>query len=587
VTGRLLLGRPLTWWARLGVLVVTPVLLLVALLSWALSSPVGASPDDDFHTVSIWCETERDNICEPSGEADSRLVHPDFGATSSCFAFRPDVSAACQAGALDEFEPDAELVETQRGNFERLYPPVFYWVMSRFAGSEMIPSVLIMRGLNAVIYLSFLSAVIAAVPRWLRPPTVLGAVATAVPLGMFLIPSTNPSSWALLSAATFWVSLLGVASSRGRRRLVLVALTLLSAVIGAGARADSAYFMVLAVLAVVVLTIGRKGARWLFYGTAAGALVVAVGLFLTSSQGGQLAGGLPHAPDPARTPEVLLTANFLNVPRLWAGMFGDMGGLGWLDTPMPAAVPVLGLAVFGGVVFWGLSRSSLAKGLVVVGAAAALWLVPLVMLLQSGAFVGEQVQSRYILPMAVILAGVAALATRGRAPRLSGLQAGAVVAALTIANSAALHTNMRRYITGSDHQAWNLDFDAEWWWPALPGPNSTWLVGTVAFAAGLAGLAVLYLWRPAGWWDETPEVLDGDVTTTRVAPGLRRRDRRRGGDGAATAVAPAAGADAPATEAAATEAPATEAPAPRAPASQAPAPQAPAARGAEQDDRVG
>jgi len=40
------------------------VCVLVALGAWSVASPVGASPDEDYHLVSIWCSHgERPGLC--------------------------------------------------------------------------------------------------------------------------------------------------------------------------------------------------------------------------------------------------------------------------------------------------------------------------------------------------------------------------------------------------------------------------------------------------------------------------------------------------------------------------------------------
>ena len=74
--------------------------LLVAGFAWAYSSPIGSSPDDDFHQSSIWCPY-------PLEDSGCRLVYDDRGAAvgayvpeivryaSKCFAFQPEQSAAC------------------------------------------------------------------------------------------------------------------------------------------------------------------------------------------------------------------------------------------------------------------------------------------------------------------------------------------------------------------------------------------------------------------------------------------------------------------------------------------------------------
>ena len=489
-----------------------PLLLLVALVSWALSSPVGSSPDDDFHLASIWCQGERPGVCERTGDDAERRIPGDVAA-SVCYAFAPEESAACQEDDLDSLAGEP-LVTSDRGNFAHLYPPVFYAAMGLFAGDSLIDGVLVMRVVNALLYVGLLTAVVVAVPSWLRPPAVLGAVVTAVPFGVFLVPSTNPSSWALLSAATFWVSLLGLAFSRGRRAAVLGALVLVSAVVGAGARADSLFFLVMAALAVGALVLRRRGARWWVYPALVAALVVAALFFSTATQGEQAASGLPNDGAPPRTLRELLLLNVTNAPALWAGMFGQWG-LGWLDTAMPGGTWVLAGAAVAAVVMVGLGSVDARKLVAVAGAGVALWLVPVVLLVQTNALVGEHVQPRYLLPIAVLMVGLATLPTLRGAPRFTVTQVAVVAGGLAVANTLALHAQIRRYVTGTDHVAVSLGFKAEWWWDGLPGPDATWVVGSVSFAAGLAALAVLWLADRDRW--ELPAGLVSGAATDEPA----------------------------------------------------------------------
>src|SRR5690554_6631409 len=108
--------------------VTVPVALLIALVSWGFASPVGASPDDDYHMASIWCGGGTDELCQ-EGDAPGKMRVPEtLIASSGCFAFQPESSATCAV------EPSMELISTDRGNFVGGYPPVFYWAMSAFSG---------------------------------------------------------------------------------------------------------------------------------------------------------------------------------------------------------------------------------------------------------------------------------------------------------------------------------------------------------------------------------------------------------------------------------------------------------------------
>jgi hypothetical protein len=62
------------------------------------------------------------------------------------------------------------------------------------------------------------------------------------------------------------------------------------------------------------------------------------------------------------------------------------------------------------------------------------------------------------------------------------------------ANSIALYTNLRRYITGFDVEQLSLETGAEWWWTGLPiGPAALWVFGSLAFTAVVVVLGIAWL----------------------------------------------------------------------------------------------
>ncbi|HTN56981.1 MAG TPA: hypothetical protein VL043_01815, partial [Protaetiibacter sp.] len=65
-----------------------------------------------------------------------------------------------------------------------------------------------------------------------------------------------------------------------------------------------------------------------------------------------------------------------------------------------------------------------------------------------------------------------------------------VAAMLSIANGVALHTNMRRYLTGIDAGSVNLNTGIEWWWNVPFSPMAVWIIGSLAYAALLFVLAM-------------------------------------------------------------------------------------------------
>lgn len=501
-----------------------PVLAFLVLASWSLSSSVGSSPDDDFHLAAIWCGLgDREGLCENPGDPVERLV-PTPVADVACYAFDAGASGAC-------WNPDeGGMARVDRANIDGLYPRLFYAVMAPFASTDVQASVMSMRLFNSAIAVGLLTAVFFALPRRLRPVLLVSVLTTVVPLGMFVLASTNPSSWAYLSAATLWISLYGATITTGRRRLVLAGLAILAAVIGAGARGDAAVYAVFAVALVALLTFRRRSLD-VVPAIAAGTIVVIAALsYFTSRQGGAIVTGLNHDTPPLTLGQQF--QNFVEIPSLWLGALGG-NGLGWLDTPLPSGVYVMTLAAFAGAFFVGIHGSSRRRIIAVIIALAAMWLVPFILLSQSHAVIGTQVQARYILPIMVVAVGVASLHPRAL-QRWRGWRAALAATCLSIAAALALHTNIRRYTTGLDVLTADPGAQAEWWWPSAPSPLVTWIIGSLAFAA-MAVLLVRSLRIPA------PGGVDSSALSVGGGPSVDTPAPRHAAPDATASTGPAAG----------------------------------------------
>lgn len=461
--------------------VLAPLALLLALLAWGVSSPPGSSPDEDYHMGSIWCaQGPLEGRCETTDLETTRELPGDVVQAAACFAFHSGQAASCP---LDE----NTMQPTKRGNWlDNGYPPVFYAVMSAFVSPDLSVSIILMRSANALLFVGMLTALFFLLPARMRHLMVWGALVAVVPLGAFLLPSVNPSSWALIQASGLWLATWGFFRQNGRRKIGLAVLAVVLMVMGAGARSDSAAYGVLAVAVAVVLG-WRRDRRFLWELLLPVALVgIAAALFLTSGQSGVLTA------ETERTQSVysLIIANLQLLPSLWTGALGSWG-LGWFDTPMPPLVWATSVVVVAGVVFWGLKKGTPRKWLALIGVAAGLVVVPLYILVREGVLVGTGVQPRYVYPMMVIFVGVALVGLRRADLSLSRVQLLVVVAGLSLANSLALHVNMRRYITGLDGTGVNLDRDAEWWWNTPISPMTVWIGGSIAFAVALTLFAAI------------------------------------------------------------------------------------------------
>ncbi|WP_127820113.1 DUF2142 domain-containing protein, partial [Microbacterium sp. CPCC 204701] len=233
----------------------------------------------------------------------------------------------------------------------------------------------------------------------------------------------------------------------------------------------------------------------------AGVIVaLSVVFYLSAWQGASIVGGIESERPPLSGSQHV--SNLLSAPSLWMGALGGWG-LGWLDTPMPALVSVLAGAVFWGAFFIGGGRASVRRGVAIGLGVAAMWLVPVVLLAQSRMLVGELVQPRYLLPLMIITLGVASVRL-DVARAWSGFRSIAAVAALAMANTTALHTNIQRYTTGLDQFSADPGAGAEWWWAWAPTPLLVWLGGGLAFTAALTLLVLLLPWARVPEDDRRP-----------------------------------------------------------------------------------
>ncbi|UYN82580.1 MAG: DUF2142 domain-containing protein [Microcella sp.] len=476
-----------------------PVLAFLTLSSWAFASPVGASPDDDYHLVSTWCATELNEHCEPGSTESSRVV-PSAFRDVVCYAQRAEVSAACQEGTAWKTW-DGDPWQTDRGNFGGEYPPVYYAVMNLFAGSDLQMSALMMRVFNAAVFVTLATALAVLLPAARRGTLLWGWLISLVPLGVFLLASNNPSGWAITGVGTAFMALLGWFEVTGRRRWALGALYAIGVLMAAGARGDAAVYVVGATVTAAILTMQPTKVWWLRAILPAAGVVVAFIFFATAGQAGVGSAGFTSGPagpggDPIAgigvdAPEggfALAAYNLLMLPFLWTGVWGSWA-LGWLDTQMPAIVVWAATAAFIAVGFAGIGRLSIRKAIATGGVLVVLVALPVYVLTVGGNQVGENLQPRYLLPLIVLFGFLLVTDPANSRLRFTRVQTFTIFTALAVANLVALQVNIRRYVTGVDQQGLNLDAGAEWWWQGSPlGPTALWVIGALAFVGLLATL---------------------------------------------------------------------------------------------------
>ena len=468
-----------TRWAVLAL-----VGLFVALGAWSLSSAVGASPDDDFHLASIWCGSgDKPGLCEKAPDPGHRMLLPGL-VQSGCYVFEPGQSAKCQ---LDShiFE-QSTLIDSTRGSFTSNYPPVYYAIMSGLATADIPSSAIAIRIVNSLFFIASIIGLILIAPRRLRKTYFWMWALTLVPLGIFLVASTNPSSWAITGVPTAWMALYLFLTQSGKRSVAAGALFFVEVFLVSGARGDAAIYTIIGSVLIGFLTWQKTKTfaqklilpliaalvSLYFYASSLQSTVATSGMSIAD-------GGVP------RTSLGVLAINLVQLPELWVGAFG-FWPLGWLDTEMPALVWVTTSGIFAAVIFLLAKGANKRQAIALLALAAILYFLPLYVLQKGLNHVGEQVQPRYLLPLIVGFAAIASLKFAEAKPVLSSLQSWIILAGIAIANALALYVNTKRYVSGLNNGTGvSLDANIGWWWNIPLSPMFVWILGALGFAVAL------------------------------------------------------------------------------------------------------
>lgn len=516
------------------------IALLVAMtgISWAVSSPVGGSPDDDYHLGAIWCPPPVDStgcrITTIDGKKAVGVPQSLEKKNVTCYAFDHNNSAACTLAFSDE-APGATL-RWDDGN----YPWGYYQFQHLLVGSDTARSVLVMRLVNTMIALALMGAILLLADSALRLSLGVALVTGWVPMGLYFVTSLNPSSWALTGTLAFTAGLLGACRSSGWRRWGLDACAAAGAVLACTSRGDSAFYML---VCTVALAFAVPWSRTLVREAALAVMASGAGTWImahTKVAGLNLAG---EVEDNGLSTLSIAWMNIKALPDYLKGFTGHGIGPGWNDVSYGGTVERLAGLVVMVVLIVGAWRMSWRRFLSTGAVMGAICGVPVVIGIRGHFSNVEFYQPRYMLPLfavTVLLWITPARAEGGRsrlAPsggahgadeagtahasspspaRAAGGRAslrirfgdrpddwfrrvvrfGTPVAAALVAfmHSYALYLVLERYTMGRTPHAMpfdlgmqNLNAVHEWWWPWAPiGPMTVWAVGALAFAGALA-----------------------------------------------------------------------------------------------------
>ncbi len=413
--------------------------------------------------------------------------------SSNCAAFKPEVSAACVypdgAGSTSYTPPETY---TMRAN-NAAYPGGFYAFMRLLVVDSAAGSIVLMRQASAVVCLLLLVGAGMATSRTDRWRLWLYWLVGSVPLGLFVFSSTNPSGIAIAAAAAVFPFTAAALerSADGGNGWPSGAMAALAALLAVLSRSDAVFFAGLAIVCAMTIRLSTSRSiapRQIL--TLAPVAVVLTVAFMTRQSGSLVTGGAPATDRESSTAQ-----NVLDVLSLYVGDLATR--LGWLDVAMPALVQGSVALALGAILGLGVGGLGTRRALAAALTALAALLLPLWMLERVGYPVGLWVQSRYLLPVVMIMLGILAIkgADPGQGPNRR--QTLWIAALAAMAHAVALHILMRRYITGVDVASVNLNDGKEWWWGVSVEPMTIWLVGSVSFGI-LAGIIALMAGSRAG-----------------------------------------------------------------------------------------
>ena len=474
-----------------AVLFTLPVVLLA--LAWLVATPAAGAPDEPSHLIKALA-VARGDLGTPGGPAPagslpvivrnasiSRVVTipgrlaPDGYA---CFAFRDDVTAACQRSQAPRQTGDVVTTTTLGA-----YPPFLYPPIGWAASLGQTPQEAFLLGRAVVLAVTGLLLLLASwhLVRWLGRRALVGVMVLATPLAVFCMAVLSTSGIEIFAALGVAV----VVTVWSRRPESLQARSTLVVLGGCGTLlvlSRQLGIVTMGALVLLFLALGgwrdvldavRRRSRLLL------TVLAVVGLATVATTVWEL--GFDH---PALTGTVLdagAWSRWWGRAWLMVGQSG-VGWFGWLDTRMAPGVTDAWLVLLAAVVLLALLVGSWRDRLVL--AATTLGLVAMAGAVYVTVFdpVHAGLQGRHVLPFLAVLPVYAGVVLGERLPpRLTGALLVALAVALPLTQLYGFLLAGERNAVGLPHVSWSFVDRATW---APPGGWPVW-IGLATVACGL------------------------------------------------------------------------------------------------------
>ena len=459
------------------------------LTSWSLASPIGSSPDDDFHLASIYCGNGlRTDLCEKSKSISFdatnnpvRLVPADVYKFYDC-AYQKNLEK-CQDNSDSK-----TLLPTSRLNTMSFYPPVFYYISSFFASIDVQRTGIILRMFNCLLATFLLLLTLSGATKEQVTVSLSTIAFSTVPLGLFIISSNNPSSWSIACVIFFVLNLAKLISNTEQQSATKVAL-ILTLLLGIGARIDaSVYIGILGVIFVLLNLNKLTGPIQKFLRS-----LTLIGLGWTTSMlltSRQYQMGLQSIV--ASNEKTSIWKNLIQSPEVLFAIFGigrtrssgwqNLAYLGRFNVPIPLAVSFLMIVLLLAITIDTLLRADKTARLLIVAALVLNLAVVNWYLLRWHTTVGEVIQPRYLLPgMSIWIFLVIRTNLRTSQDKRHRFLLAIYIGTLGVCNSLSLYACLTYYRSGSISDRMSIPIANHWPYGAQNVGLIIWIIGSLAF----------------------------------------------------------------------------------------------------------
>lgn len=377
------------------------------------------------------------------------------------------------------------------------YPGGFYWAMGWLAGKDVVSSVQVMRFANVALASALLGLALFVTRPATRRAVAMSWGVAVIPVGIFFIASTNPSSWTITGVGLYWAFLLSTLQSLNQRNAkfwLSVLGSVVTALVALVARNDSGIYLVLSTVAVGLIAWNRSAVpRWALALILSALATVSAFVVFIAYRNWYLSFPLsfPGAQTATDQPNPLIKL-LLEIPGFFVGLIGgqrplnvlsDSGfnqgldgyrptgllyGPGWAEMNLPSIVGISSLIAVAIVLAVGFNSYRRTRVIAFAALVTATIIQIVIMRAMADFAAFWEIQPRYFLPILLVIVGVGALNTQVGKALMTRIQALMVTLLVVVSGTVSWMSVAARYAVGPDASFTNFGQTADWWWSSGP-----------------------------------------------------------------------------------------------------------------------